>query len=237
MKPNYGMDAPGVVRNLFLLSLILAVLAGLSFFIPSHLWFWIVFLYTFSASLLLGMTGCWMLYGIKIEKPRLALRMIRDLHLRGDEKALDLGCGRGLFLCKMAKSLPQGMAYGIDLWSVKDQSGNSPENTLQNAYREGVRDRVSIQTGNVCSLPFSDNFFDVVISGLCLHNLRDKEERRRALSEMLRVLKPGGKFAIMDIRYGKEYAGLLSAEEVEVKTSRPSYAYCPPVLILEGVKR
>ena len=83
MKPDYGIDAPNVVRNLFLCSLILAALAGFSFLIQNAVWFWIVFLYTFPISLVLLITGCWMLYGIKITKPRTALNMIQNLELTG----------------------------------------------------------------------------------------------------------------------------------------------------------
>lgn len=237
MKPDYGIDAPNVVRNLFLFSLILAALAGFSFLIQNAVWFWIVFLYTFPTSLVLLITGCWMLYGIKITKPRIALNMIQNLELKGDEQILDLGCGRGLLLCKIAQYLPQGMAHGIDLWKAKDQSGNSMDTALQNADREGVKTRVSVQTGDVCSLPFSDGSFDAVVSSLCLHNIKDKGQREKALLEMLRVLKPGGKFAIADIQRGKEYTSFLSTQNAHVKCSKPTYAYCPPISIIEGRKR
>ena len=226
MKPDYGIDAPNVVRNLFLFSLILAALAGFSFLIQSAVWFWIAFLYTFPTSLALFITGCWMLYGIKVTKPRIVLHMIQRLELKGHEKVLDLGCGRGLLLCKIAQFLPHGMAYGVDLWSTKDQSGNSTDQTLQNADREGVKARVIIQTADVCSLPFADNSFDVIVSSLCLHNIKDKKQRSRALSEMLRVLKPGGKFAIADIQRSKEYADFLSAKSSRIECSKQNYAYC-----------
>lgn len=237
MKPDYGIDAPNVVRNLFLSALLLAVFAGLSFFIQNPIWFWLIILYTFPTCVALFITGCWMLYGIKVSKPQIILKIIQDLELKGNEQVLDLGCGRGLMLCKIAQHLPQGMAYGIDLWSTKDQSGNSIEKTLQNADHEGVRDRVSIQTGDVRALPFADYSFDVITSSLCLHNIKGKEQRAKALLEMLRVLKPGGKFAIADIQRGKEYADFLSSQGVSVKCSKPNYTYCPPMTIVEGKKR
>ena len=236
MKPDYGIDAPNVVRNLFLFSLILAALACLSFLIQNAVWFWIAFLYSFPTCLALLITGCWMLYGIKITKPRVALKMIQNLELKGHEKVLDLGCGRGLLLCKIAQYLPQGMAHGIDLWSTKDQSGNSLETTIQNADLEGVKSRVAVQTEDVCFLSFSDNSFDAVVSCLCLHNIKEKPQREKALAEMLRVLKSGGRFAVADIQRGKEYVDFLSAKGIRVKCSKPNYAYCPPLYIVEGEK-
>jgi arsenite methyltransferase len=107
MKPDYGIDAPNVVRNLFVFALILDILTGLSFLIQSSLWFWIVFLYAFSSGLALFITGCWMLYGIKITKPKIVLAMIQNLELKGHEQVLDLGCGRGLLLCKVAHLFPK----------------------------------------------------------------------------------------------------------------------------------
>lgn len=236
MKPDYGIDAPNVVRNLFLSSLLLTIPTYFSFHIQNPVWSWIAFLYTFPTCLALLITGCWMLYGIKITKPQIILKMIQNLELKGHEKILDLGCGRGLLLCKIAQYLPQGMAYGIDLWSTKDQSGNSLEKTLKNADLEGVKARVSVQTGDVCSLPYSDSSFDVVVSSLCLHNIKDKQQREKALVEMLRVLKSGGKFAIVDIQYSKEYRDFLLNKEMHVKCSKPNYAYCPPLIIIEGKK-
>lgn len=236
-KPNYGIDAPHVVRNLFLFSLSLAGLAYLALFIQSEMWFWVVFLYTFPTAIILLSTGCWMLYGIKITKPRIAFNIIQKLELKGQEKVLDLGCGRGLLLCKIAQYLPQGMAYGVDLWSSKDQSGNSLETTLRNADLAGVKNRVSVQTGDICSLSFEDDFFDAVVSSLCLHNIKDKQQREKALLEMLRVLKPEGRFAIADIQHGRDYATFLSSKGLRIECSRPNYAYCPPITIIEGCKR
>lgn len=115
---------------------------------------------------MLFITNCWMPYGIKVSKPKIIQTIISNLNLKDNEKTLDLGCGRGLLLCKIAKHLSKGEAHGIDLWSNKDQSGNSPERTLHNAEQEKVRNRITIHTGNICSLLFLDNPFDIVVSSL-----------------------------------------------------------------------
>ena len=162
--------------------------------------------------------------------------MIQNLSLTGNEKLLDLGCGRGLLLCEAAKYLPHGEAHGIDLLPNKDQSGNKLEKTLENADREGVKQRVTIHTGDVRALPFSDASFDAVVSSLCLHNIRDKKEREKALLEALRILKPEGRFVIADIQRAKEYAEFFITQGVNVEYSKPNYFYCPPITTVKGTK-
>jgi arsenite methyltransferase len=89
---------------------------------------------------------------------------------RGDEDLLDLGCGRGAVLLAAAKLLPAGRAAGIDLWRA-DQTHNSSDMTLRNAEKEGVAARVTLHTGDMTSLPFEDQSFDVVVSSLAIHNI------------------------------------------------------------------
>ncbi len=175
-----------------------------------------------------------MLYGIKIAKPKIVSQMIRQIKLTGNEKVLDLGCGRGLLVCEVAKQLLYGEVHGIDLWSKKDQSGNKPEKTLENAKKEGVLEKVTIHTGDIRSLRFANQSFDVVVSSLCLHNIKDKNEREKALQEMLRILKVGGKFAIADIQYGKQYQEFLTTKGARIEYTKKCYSYCPPITILIG---
>jgi SAM-dependent methyltransferase len=53
--------------------------------------------------------------------------LLDRLGLRGDERILDLGCGRGAVLLLAAQHLTTGRAVGVDLWRSADQSGNSTE--------------------------------------------------------------------------------------------------------------
>src|SRR4029453_10567075 len=131
--------------------------------------------------------------------------ILDGLKLRGDERVLDMGCGRGAGLTAVARRLTTGRVTGIDLWSTSDQSGNAREVTLQNASVEGVRDRIDVQTGDMRELPFPDGSFDVVVSSLAIHNIRSTEARARAISEAWRVLKPGGRMALADIWGTRRY--------------------------------
>ena len=135
--------------------------------------------------------------------------ILRELGLRGDERVLDLGCGRGAVLLQAARLLPRGRAVGIDIWRRRDQSGNGIESTRRNAELEGVADRVELHTGDMTSLPFEDASFDLVLSSLAIHNIRGRDGRTQAIDEAARVLRPEGRLVIADLAFTGQYASRL----------------------------
>jgi ubiquinone/menaquinone biosynthesis C-methylase UbiE len=135
--------------------------------------------------------------------------LLDKLGLRGDERILDLGCGRGAVLLMAAGHLTTGRAVGVDLWRSVDQSGNSAEATRRNASAEGVADRVELHTADMTALPFEDDRFDVVVSSLAIHNISGRAGREKAINEAVRVLRPGGRLMIADIRATGQYQALL----------------------------
>jgi len=137
--------------------------------------------------------------------------ILDSLALRGDEQVLDMGCGRGAVLTAVAGRLTTGRVTGVDIWSTKDQSGNAKEVTLRNAALEGVTDRIRIDTGDMRALPYPDGTFDLIVSSLAIHNIRSNVERKRAIAEAFRVVKPGGRIVIADIRATAIYEDALRA--------------------------
>lgn len=105
-------------------------------------------------------------------------RLLDHLGLAGNEHILDIGCGRGAVLMLAAQHLRDGRAVGLDLWRKGDQSGNEEAATRRNATAEGVADRVDVQTGDMTSLPFAADSFDVVVSNLAVHNVKTQAGRR-----------------------------------------------------------
>jgi arsenite methyltransferase len=149
------------------------------------------------------------LYTTRAGKFAVWAQMLEGLGLRGDERLLDIGCGRGAVLLMAAKLLPAGRAVGVDLWKTSDQSGNAPEVTEANARREGVADRVELHTGDMTALPFADASFDVVVSSMAIHNVRGRAARLHAVEEAARVLRPGGRILIADAGATARYADRL----------------------------
>ncbi len=135
-------------------------------------------------------------------------RLLPGLGLRGDERVLDLGCGRGAVLLAAAKLIPNGRAIGVDIWRA-DQTGNSMQATLANADAEGVADRIELHTQDMTDLQFLSESIDLVVSSLAIHNLPGNRARRRAIVEAVRVLKPGGRVVLADIGFTRRYAAWL----------------------------
>jgi ubiquinone/menaquinone biosynthesis C-methylase UbiE len=119
-----------------------------------------------------------------------------------------MGCGRGAVLLAAAKRLPEGRAIGVDIWHA-DQTDNSQQATLANAALESVTDRVELHTADMTALPMADESVDVVVSSLAIHNIPTRAGRRLALDQAVRVLRPGGRLAIADLRETRQHADHL----------------------------
>jgi SAM-dependent methyltransferase len=239
-KPDYGLDAPGVVRGflmggpaLFAAGYFLldwAKLKNFGLFIGfGHAMFYTGIVLFIESFLMMGSSY----YG----KFRARDKLLDSLHLRGDETVLDVGCGHGLLLIAAAKRLKRGRSIGIDLWSQVDQGNNSREATLENARLEGVAERVEVRDGDMRKLPFADASVDAVVANLAIHNISSREGRREAIAEIVRVLKPGGQAALMDFKHVGQYAEDLRRSGIaDARASGPSFWIFPPVRVARGRK-
>lgn len=143
---------------------------------------------------------------------------------------LDIGCGRGLVLLKIAqikkelsKQASQAQtispAYAVDLFIKSDQTGNSPEATFDNAAALNVIDQVVLHTADFTKLPFQDESFSLVTASLAIHNVKDKMARRQSIIEAARVMRSAGHLIILDLmgHFGEYTAILQSLGWTEVK--------------------
>lgn len=224
--PDYGLDAPGVVRNLALVAvagMVVRMTAAAGWwsgtFAPTlggvHVSIPLSRMVLFPA-IACGLMAVWMVWDSRIGKLHARERMLDRIGWTGTERVLDVGCGRGLLLIGAAKRLTSGKAVGIDLWQAEDLSGNGKEATLKNARAEGVADRVEVETGDMRKMPFANAAFDVIVSRFAVHNLYSLPDRAKAIAEITRVLKPGGRALIEDIRHGDEYISTFCANGCDV---------------------
>ncbi|XP_022976551.1 uncharacterized protein LOC111476912 [Cucurbita maxima] len=153
----------------------------------------------------------------------MALRMVNAVSDWSTVKhALDLGCGRGILLNAVATQLKKegssGRVVGLD------RSKRTTLSTLRTAKMEGVGEYVTCREGDVRRLPFGDNYFDVVVSGVFVHTIGKEHgprtaeaaaERMRVVGELVRVLKPGGTGVVWDLLHVPEYVRRLQELKME----------------------
>jgi arsenite methyltransferase len=183
-----------------------ALLAAAGFFLTRGNWLAAAF--AGAAAVEIIGTTAWYIYATRSGKFHVWNRVLDDLRLRGDETLLDLGCGRGAVLLAAAKRLPRGRAIGVDLWRA-DQTDNSQQATLANAAAENVADRIELHTADMTALPLADDSVDVIVSSLAIHNIAGRADRRRALDQAVRVLRPGGQLAVADLWETRQHAAHL----------------------------
>jgi SAM-dependent methyltransferase len=234
-RVDYGIDAPGVIRNLLVLGVV--ILAAALLVPPFHVGSAVVdlrgFWVTGTSCLFFG--GLLLLYSLR-GKFRHRDRMLALVTLRGDEDVLDVGTGRGLLLVGAAKKLVTGHAVGLDIWKTSDLSSNARANTEKVLEQEGVADRCRLLERPAQDSGLPDASFDVILSNLCLHNISAREERDAACREIVRLLKPGGVAIISDFKHTGQYAKVFESAGLTVRRSYHPWDTFPPLTILEARK-
>ncbi len=161
-------------------------------------------------------------------KVKAADRMLNGLDLRGDERAVDLGCGTGLLCAGLAVRLPEGNVVGVDSWveSALQPTGRPlAKQTLQLA---GVK-KVSVLTGSIRELPLGDASMDLAVSRDALSMLPSTDARREAVEELARVVVPDGRVALLEPFHTRELAAQLTAAGFrDVQRSRRWWIVMPP---------
>lgn len=123
--------------------------------------------------------------------------IINKVNYKGDGKVLDIGAGSASLITKLAKSLPKTSLVGIDYWG--EDWEYSKQICEANAECEGVLHRIDFIKASASKLPFDENKFDVVVSCLTFHEVKDEINKIKVLKEALRVLDNNGEFVFLDL--------------------------------------
>ena len=238
-KIDYGIDAPEIIKNRTIGSIVFLIISvGVYLFFRDSIYYLRIFVTSIFILLSISLltTVVLMILSSKLGKQKESDRIIEMLKIKGNEKVLDAGCGRGLYLIKIAKKLNTGKVTGMDIWS-NDLSSNSRKNTLDNIKLENVTKKTEIKTGNLALMPFENNIFDIVISSFVINNILQFEKRKKALIEITRVLKEDGKLCIIDMRNIEEYVEILKKNNIQnITITKTKYLY-PKSKIIIGTKK
>lgn len=237
---DYGIDKPERVRAFGMTGVVL-IAAGLATFIALRqeldIWPELILQVCMWVGVILILISGIMLWSSKSGKFGLAWSMINDLNWLGRERVLDVGCGRGLLTVLAAKKVPIGEITGIDIWDQEQLSDNYRDAAIKNASLERVSERVQFEDVNVLELSYKSASFDKVISSLCLHGIASRKDRTKALEQMVRVLKPGGELAILDVLHTREYVDTLERMGFKnIRRSPMKFLYCLPTRYLIASK-
>ena len=143
--------------------------------------------------------------------------LIELCHIDKGKYVLDVGCGVGATPCYIAKR-HDCRVVGVDI------SKRMIDRSNERAKREGVENRVEFKIADAQNLPFEDALFDAVIGESITAILEDKQ---RAVSEYVRVTKPGGYVGLNETTWVKtppptelvEYVSRTWGVKAEIPTS------------------
>lgn len=115
---------------------------------------------------------------------------MKKMNVQEGETAIDVACGTADWTIDLAKASGSGRIIGLDF------SQNMIKVGKKKVKENGLEEQVELIYGNAMELPFEDNSVSHATIGFALRNVPDIE---KTLSEMMRVVKPGGKVVSLEL--------------------------------------
>jgi demethylmenaquinone methyltransferase / 2-methoxy-6-polyprenyl-1,4-benzoquinol methylase len=122
-------------------------------------------------------------------------KAVAELSPFAEGRYLDIGTGTGDLIFELLHQQPNARIDGVDA------AGQMLEVARAKMLSLGLEKRVQLFSGDACSLPFAGELYDGVVTGFCFRNIAFRD---RALQEMYRVLRPGGKVVILEATYPEQ---------------------------------
>ncbi len=164
-----------------------------------------------------GILGKLMVRGMNLGHAKIADWGMEQLKIEAPEKIIDIGSGGGRNTAELLKKYPGATVTAIDYSAV------SVEQTAAYNRKSILEGRCDVQQGDVASMDFADSSFDLATA---FETVYFWPGPGKCFAEVLRVLKPGGLFLIVNESDGRDAAGrkfekiidgmkLYTAEEIE----------------------
>jgi ubiquinone/menaquinone biosynthesis C-methylase UbiE len=162
--------------------------------------------------------------------------LISGANIEPRHRVLDIGCGTGTLMVKLKQEYRVAQAVGLD----------PDPKALRRARIKAAGAAVSVQfdRGFANELPYTHESFDRVFSSFMFHHL-NKQERENMLREVLRVLKPGGSFHLVDFiaddashgsfdQLFRSHAQMKDNSDERIRDLMSSAGFRTPVKVKEG---
>ncbi len=120
---------------------------------------------------------------------KLIIAELRRCHPQGT--LVDIGCGPGYLIADILRAFPELSVIGVDI--AEEMLQQAAGNLSNPAFSE----KISFRQGDIHQLPFENGSVDFVVSTLSMHHW---SEPSKAINEIHRVLKPGKRFLLFDLR-------------------------------------
>jgi ubiquinone/menaquinone biosynthesis C-methylase UbiE len=121
--------------------------------------------------------------------------LFQDLRLKKARSFLDIACGRGAYTLAAFEYVgPEGALYAVDLWDEGIAA------LTEEAHARGIKNIVAKVADVERKIPLADRSVDSALMAVVLHDLVEEGKEVKALLETARVLKPGGRFAVVEFK-------------------------------------